>query len=53
MPETPGVAGYAVECGACGLFGEPVRSAEAADQLAGTHDDIHHRGQPTATVRPA
>jgi hypothetical protein len=44
---------YAVDCAACELFGEPVDQAEAADQLAATHDDIHHRGKPTATVRAA
>jgi len=51
MPETPATAGYAVDCHACELFGTPVQSA--ANQLAGIHDDIHHRGRLTADIRLA
>ena len=46
-------AGYAVDCDACHLDGQPQPTADAAGQLAGVHDDIHHQGQPTAIVRPA
>jgi hypothetical protein len=40
-----------VDCDVCALFGLPAWHADEADQLAGIHDDLHHRGQPTATVR--
>lgn len=44
---------FAFICPACALAGGPFdRLAEAA-QLAGTHDDLLHRGHPTASVVPA
>jgi len=36
-------------CPACGLDGGPY-SVDEAGQLAGTHDDLLHRGQPTARI---
>jgi hypothetical protein len=50
--EQPAPSGYAVDCPACELFGEPVQHAEHAGQLAATHNDIHHRGRPTAQPVP-
>jgi len=50
--EQPTSSGYAIDCHACELFGEPVESADHAAQLAATHDDIHHRGHPTAQPVP-
>ena len=38
-----------VDCPACGLHAGPFLPAEAG-QLAGSHDDLQHRGHPTATV---
>jgi hypothetical protein len=43
--------GHAVDCDVCALFGPPAWHADEADQLAAIHDHLHHRGQPTATVR--
>jgi len=45
--------GYAVDCLDCELFGQPVGNSGAAAELAGIHDDIHHRGVPTASICPA
>jgi hypothetical protein len=45
--------GYAVDCDTCGEYGRPQPTSEAASQLAAIHDDMHHRGVPTATVCPA
>lgn len=42
---------HAVDCDVCALFGPPVWLADEAEQLAGVHDDLHHGGHPTATVR--
>ena len=38
-----------LDCPVCGLDGGPY-SADEAGQLAGTHDDLIHAGQPTALV---
>ena len=46
-----GAVGHAVDCDVCALFGPPAWHADEADQLAAIHDHLHHRGQPTATVR--
>ena len=43
---------WVVSCGPCDLAGEPLLHADEADQLAGVHDALHHRGRPTAEVRP-
>jgi hypothetical protein len=49
----PAPAGpWAVDCPACALAGEPLTHEDEAEQLAGVHDALHHRGRPTATVRP-
>ena len=44
---------WVVCCGPCALAGEPLCHLDEADQLAGVHDALHHRGRPTAVVRPA
>lgn len=44
-------SGYVVQCTPCELFGEPLPDAGQAGQLAATHDDLHHRGAPTAHIR--
>jgi hypothetical protein len=46
-------ATYVTECPACGLAGGPFASSTEAEHLAGTHDDLLHRGEPTTLVRPA
>ena len=38
-----------LDCPACGLDGGPY-SADEAGQLAGTHDDLIHHGQPMTSV---
>ncbi len=38
-----------LDCPACGLDGGPY-SVDEAGHLAGTHDDLIHRGQPTALI---
>ena len=38
-----------LDCPACGLDAGPYTPGEAG-QLAGTHDDLIHRGRPTALV---
>ncbi len=49
--DTP--SGYAIDCDACGLSSDAfIQDADEAGQLAGTHDDIHHRGRPTARPVP-
>jgi hypothetical protein len=52
-PGPPAVVavGHAVDCDVCALFGLPAWHADEADQLAAIHDHLHHRCQPTATVR--
>jgi hypothetical protein len=47
-----GSVAFAVECGPCGLAGEPLLHLDQADQLAAVHDHLHHRGVPTAATRP-
>jgi hypothetical protein len=39
-----------LSCPACELATDPM-PAPAAEQLAGTHDDLHHGGRPTAELR--
>lgn len=51
LPQPP--AAWAVDCDHCGLWGNPLASRDQAEQLAARHDDMHHRGQPTAAARPA
>jgi len=41
-----------VDCSRCEQYGVDSTPTEGAHHLAGLHDDIHHRGTPTATVRP-
>jgi hypothetical protein len=43
---------WVVCCGPCDRAGEPVLHLDEAEQLAGGHDALHHRGRPTAVVRP-
>jgi len=38
-----------LDCPVCGLGGGPY-SVDEAGQLAGAHDDVIHRGRPTALV---
>ena len=38
-----------LSCPCCQLAADPMPAAEA-EQLAGTHDDLHHAGRPTATL---
>jgi hypothetical protein len=45
-------ATWVVCCGPCELAGEPLFHRDEADQLAGVHDALRHRGRPTAEVRP-
>ncbi len=52
-PECSAAANYAVDCPTCGVYGPPVGTSDAAEQLAGVHDDMHHQGEPTADVHPA
>jgi len=40
-----------VDCPVCGRSAGPFGRAEA-ERLAGTHDDLIHRGRPTAEIRP-
>jgi hypothetical protein len=39
-----------LSCPSCDLAADPM-PAEQAEQLAGTHDDLHHGGRPTAVLR--
>jgi hypothetical protein len=39
-----------LSCPSCDLAADPM-PAPAAEQLAGTHDDLHHAGRPTAVLR--
>jgi hypothetical protein len=39
-----------LSCPSCELAADPMPAA-AAEQLAGTHDDLHHGGRPTAVLR--
>ena len=39
-----------LSCPSCDLAADPM-PAEPAEQLAGTHDDLHHGGRPTAVLR--
>jgi len=50
---TTRTSAYVVTCRPCGLRGRQGTSPQNARQLAATHDRIHHKGRPTATVRPA
>jgi hypothetical protein len=43
-------ATYVTDCPACCLAGGPFASIAEAEQLAGTHDDLLHRGRPTTVV---
>jgi hypothetical protein len=45
-------AAWVVCCGPCDLAGEPLFHQDEAEQLAGVHDALRHRGRPTAEVRP-
>lgn len=40
-----------VSCGACKIKGDPVRGGGAV-QLGDLHDEMIHRGQPTAIIVP-
>jgi hypothetical protein len=39
-----------VDCPTCQLHGQPVDCLDAAEQLAALHDQLHHRGHPTAVL---
>lgn len=39
-----------LSCPVCDLAADPMLTP-AAEQLAGAHDDLHHGGRPTATLR--
>ena len=39
-----------LSCPTCDLAADPMPAA-AAERLAGAHDDLHHDGRPTATLR--
>ncbi len=52
MPTTH-TSTYIVTCQNCGLRGKQATTPQSAHQLAATHDRIHHKGRPTATVHPA
>jgi hypothetical protein len=43
---------WVIDCTACVLAGEPLIHLGEAEHLAGVHDHLHHRGNPTAIVRP-
>lgn len=43
----------ALECPVCLLAGDEVGEVAEAVQLAGTHDDLLHRGSPTTVLRRA
>lgn len=43
---------FAVECDPCGLFAPPLPTYDAAEELAGLHDDRHHDGALTAHICP-
>lgn len=43
---------HRVQCGPCGRVGRPATSRNEAQRYAGVHDELHHRGAPTAIVRP-
>jgi hypothetical protein len=45
-------AAYVLACPACRLPGGPFGSLAEAEHLAGTHDHLLHRGQPTTVVSP-
>lgn len=42
-----------LECPVCRLAGDETLDVAAAVQLAGTHDDLSHRGHPVTVVRAA
>lgn len=42
-----------VDCPRCELHGTHAMPPPGAEQLAGRHDDLHHRGDPTAVLRHA
>jgi len=52
-PADPAPAGRFIDCDTCELFGTAPWPPAAAEHLAAVHDDMHHRGVPTATARPA
>jgi hypothetical protein len=41
---------FVVDCPACCLSAGPFPGVAEAEHLAGTHDDLIHRGEPTAVV---
>jgi hypothetical protein len=43
---------WAVDCPVCQRTGAPLSHLDAAEQLAAVHDDLHHRGIPTAAPIP-
>lgn len=49
-PVTSPPTAFLLVCETCSLDRGPYLHAEEADQLAAIHDDLHHRGQPTARV---
>lgn len=53
MTRQDGLNGYFLDCPACVLAGGPFPTEDEASQHAGRHDDLLHRGEPTASVRPA
>ena len=42
---------FVTDCPVCVLVGGPFVLGEA-ERLAGTHDDLIHRGRPTTEIRP-
>ncbi|MBC8093381.1 MAG: hypothetical protein H7Y15_15870 [Pseudonocardia sp.] len=43
---------YVMECEVCERTGDPFETAAEALALTSIHDHFHHRGEPTAYVRP-
>lgn len=42
---------HRVHCVSCGRDGDPASTRGEAQRYAGLHDELHHRGAPTAVVR--
>ena len=40
-----------VDCPSCEQHGRHAMPAAGAEQLAGLHDELHYRGEPTAILR--